>query len=414
MNSTQATTLLLALSGASLLFSACQKDATAPAVEDNTPVTRPLTEAEAKTVHSANDFAFRSFAALQAKEASKNLFISPLSISAALTMAYNGADGTTKEAMRQTLGFQPQTDEQIGQAYQSLNQLLRGIDKRVTFTPANSIWHGKQYQLAAPFVQKNSTYFDATVQALDFNSPDAVKTINGWVSDKTQGKIDGIVEDLSPEHVMVLVNAIYFKGVWTYPFDKKLTQKAPFRRDDGSQTDVDFMSAPNSEFLYYEDAQHQVIDLPYGNKQFSMTLILPLGQNTVSSIVRNLSNAQLTGWLTKAKPSGLPLRLPRFKMTYKATLNDMLSQLGMGEAFSSRANFSQMLAGGSRNLAIDAVLHKTYVEVNEEGTEAAAVTSVGIVTTSIPPTIAVDRACVFLIREKSSNAILFIGQLMNP
>ncbi|MCB2379625.1 serpin family protein [Hymenobacter sp. BT635] len=415
MNLTKATFAVLALAGSALL-GACQKETAAPVTpaEDNTPVVRPLTTQETRNVSSANDFAFRSFAALQAKAANGNVFISPLSISAALTMAYNGADGTTKEAMRQTLGFQPQTDEQISQAYQTLTELLRGMDKRVTFTAANSIWYAPQYELQAPFVQKNTTYFEAAVQPLDFSSAKAKDVINGWVRDKTKGKIDGIIESLPPDQVMVLVNALYFKGTWTYPFDAKLTQKAPFKRADGSSASVDFMTLQKGSYHYYQDAAQQVIDLPYGNQQFSMTLVVPQGQTTVNDLARTISSTQLSSWLSSAKPTTLVLRLPKFKMEYKNSLNEMLITLGMGEAFSGQANFSRMLVGRTSGLAISDVLHKTYVEVNEEGTEAAAVTSVGIINTSVPPTVSVDRACLFMIREKSTNAILFIGQLMNP
>jgi serpin B len=406
-------TATLGLAGAALFLSACQKDLISTE-KNNTPNLRPLTTQEVKTIGSSNEFAFRAFSALRTEEETQNIFISPLSISSALTMAFNGADGSTKEAMRKTLGFEPQTDEEINQSFKSLAELLVGIDKKVTFSTANSIWYAQQYQLQAPFVQQNKTYFDATVQGLDFSSAGAKSTINDWVKDKTKGKITDIVQEIRPDHVMFLVNAIYFKGTWTYPFDKQLTQKASFRKEDGSTAQVDFMALKNGKYLYYQDARQQVIDLPYGNRQFSMTLVVPNGEHTVSDITRNLNHAQLTSWLNSADSTSLELRLPKFKLEYKKELSEMLAQLGMGEAFTNNADFSRMLEGSAQNLAISEVLHKSFVEVNEEGTEAAAATSVGIVVTSMPPTVQVDRPFVFLIREKSSNAILFIGQLMNP
>ena len=396
-----------------VLFVSCQKDS-ANFPKDNTPNLRPITVQEAKTVTSSNNFAFRLFGALQPEQPNQNLFVSPLSISSALTMAWNGADGTTKAAMQQTLGFSPQTDEEINQSFKSLQELLTGLDKQVNFTTANSIWHAQQYELQAAFVQQNKNYFDATVQKLDFNSPTAKNTINDWVKDKTQGKINDIVQEIRQDHVMFLVNALYFKGTWTYPFDKKLTQKAPFRQENGSTSQVDFMTLKNGKYLYYQDASKQIIDLPYGNRQFSMTIIVPNGQHTVSNLTQELNADQLASWLTKADTAKLELRLPKFKLEYKKELQETLKQLGMGEAFSEKANFSRMIAGTTSNLAISEVMHKTFLEVNEEGTEAAAATSVGIVVTSLPPTIQVDRPFIFLIREKSTNAIIFIGQLMNP
>ncbi len=398
---------------ATMMVTSCQKDLTAPET-NNTPKLRPLTTQEIKTLDSSNDFAFRAFAALRTEEPTANVFISPLSISSALTMAYNGADGSTKEAMRQTLGFTPQTDAELNQSFKNLSDLLTGIDKKVIFTSANSIWHAQQFTLQAPFIQNNATYFDATVKGLDFGSAGAKDEINNWVKEKTQGKIETIVQEIRPEHIMFLINAIYFKGTWTYPFDKKLTKQAPFYKEDGSSTAVDFMTLKTGRYRYYQDANQQLIDLPYGNRQFSMTLLVPKGNATISDLSRNLSRDQLTTWLSQADSSGLELHLPKFKLEYKKELRQMLTQLGMGEAFSDQANFSRMLAGSSQNLAISEVMHKTFVEVNEEGTEAAAATSVGVVLTSMPPTIRVDRPFIFLIREKSSNAILFIGQLMNP
>lgn len=405
--------IFLGMAGAVCLLSSCQKDALAPG-QDNTPNLRPLAVQETKTISSANDFAFRAFTALRTEEKDQNVFISPLSISSALTMAYNGADGSTKTAMQQALGFQPQTDEEINQSYKSLSELLVNIDKKVTFTSANSIWYAKQYTLQAPFVQNNKTYFDATVQSLDFSSAAAKSTINNWVKDKTKGKIEDIIQEIRQDHVMFLVNAIYFKGAWTYPFDKALTQKATFRKEDGSTANTDFMALKKGRYLHYQDATKQIIDLPYGNRQFSMTLIVPKGQSTVKDIAQNLSGSELNNWLTNADSTGMELRLPKFKLEYKKELRETLTALGMGEAFSNQANFSRMLAGNSKNLAISEVMHKTFLEVNEEGTEAAAATSVGIIVTSLPPTIQVDRPFIFLIREKSTNAILFIGQLMNP
>jgi serine protease inhibitor len=406
-------TILPGLSSLLLTLGACQHDATSPS-QSNAPVTRPLTAPEAQTVGSANDFAFRAFSALRTAEAHKNIFISPLSLSAALTMTYNGADGATKTAMQETLGYHGQTDEAINQAYKSLAALLNGIDKTVTFNPANSLWHARQYPLQAPFTEKNKTYFNATVQGLDFSAPASLQTINDWVKTNTQGKIDKIVEQIRPDHVLFLINAIYFKGTWTYPFDKKLTRKAPFHLEDGSTTEVDLMTMTGGKYLYYQDAAKQVIDLPYGNRQFSMTLVVPQGSNTVSTLASGLTQDQLSTWLSAADTAKLDLHLPRFKLEYKKELRETLTQMGMGHAFSNQADFSRMIEGAAGGLAISEVTHKTFVAVDEEGTEAAAATSVGIVRTSLPPSVLVDRPFIFLIREKSSNAILFIGQLMQP
>ncbi len=410
MNLTFIRTTLLGVAGAALWLTSCQQELTPPT--NQTPV-RPLTTQEARTVSSANDFAFRAFTALRQDEAPNNLFISPFSLSAALSMAYNGADGTTKTAMQQTMGFTPQTDAEINQSYKSLADLLVKIDPKVTFTSANAIWYARQFQLQAPFVQNNQTYFNATVEPLNFAAPEAKTKMNDWVKAQTKGKITDIVQEVRPDHVMFLMNAIYFKGTWTYPFDKKLTQKEPFYKADGTPANVDFMTLQKGKYLYYQDADQQVIDLPYSNRQYSMTILVPKENRTIQDITNNLTGTQLNAWLASADTTKLELHLPKFKLEYKKELRETLTQLGMGEAFTNQANFSRMIAGNSQ-LAISEVMHKTFLEVNEEGTEAAAATSVGIVVTSLPPSIRVNRPFVLLIREKSSNAILFIGQLVNP
>lgn len=405
---------LLSLGIGTLLLLGCQQQAITPAPAPDVPGARPLTGAEVSTVTSANDFAFRAFATLRRGAEHQNLCLSPLSLSAALTMTYNGADGTTKQAIRQTLGFGPQTDTEINDAYQGLFRRLTSLDPAVTFTTANSLWHGQPYQMQASFVQQNQTAFGATVRGLDFTSPTAKDELNRWVSTQTQGKITSIVDQTTPDDVLYLLNALYCKGTWTYRFDPQQTRPGLFRRDDGSTTTAEFMHLTQGRYLRYADARQQVIDLPYGNRQYSMTLVVPQGQTTLADVTRALSRAQLASWLAAADTTGLELRLPKFRLEYKRELQDVLTHLGMGVAFSSQANFSRMLAGGPINLAISNVTHKTFLEVNEEGTTAAAVTAVGIVTNSLPPVVAVDRPFVFLLREKSSNAILFIGQVTHP
>ncbi|WP_299709236.1 serpin family protein [uncultured Pontibacter sp.] len=397
----------IALVAMSLLTS-CQKE-----MADNSPNTRPLTAQEEKTVASSNDFAFRSFAQLSETEGPKNVFISPLSISMSLGMAYNGADGETKEAMRQALGFTLPSDEEINKSFKDLDVLLKGIDRKVVFTSANSLWHSKEYKLQAPFIKTNQTYFDATVQGLDFSSPAAKDQINNWVKSKTNGKIEKIVDEVRREHILFLINAIYFKGTWTYPFDKTLTKPEPFYLENGNTITPAFMTMKDGEYLHYQDDQVQLIDLPYGNEQYSMTILVPGRDRRVQDVAQELSANRLATLLEDANKTTYELHMPKFKLEYSKELNDMLKQLGMGIAFGNQADFSRMVEGQA-NLAISEVKHKSFVEVNEEGTEAAAATSTGIMVTSLPPSVRIDRPFVFMIREKSSNAILFIGKLMQP
>jgi serpin B len=365
-------------------------------------------------VNSSNNFAFDVFARLHEKEEGKNVFISPLSVSMALTMAYNGANTTTKEAIRQTLGFEPASEEDINESFRSVSTLLKGIDKTVSFQAANSIWHRNEISLQNNFVATNQKYFDARLQGLDFTSSASKDVINNWVKEKTSGKIDEIVKEIRHDHILFLLNAIYFKGSWTYTFDKNNTKDAPFHLTDGSTRTVKMMELKKGRYLLHRDATKTIVDLPYGNKQYSMTLIIPAGDNQLADITRELSLANLNSWLSKADSSSLALYMPKFTLEYEIKLREILSAMGMAEAFGNQADFSRMVEGMAGGIAINEVTHKTFVDVNEEGTEAAAVTSADMVLTSLPPTIRADKPFIFLIREKSSNTILFIGKLENP
>ena len=399
--------LLIAVSP---LFTACKTKT----VDPPAPV-RSLTSAEARIVDNANAFAFRIFSRVSQAEESKNVFISPLSIATALTMAYNGTNTSTREAFRKTLDFGVLSDEEINQSYQSLSRLLVEIDPGVQFRAANSLWHNQRLDLQKPFELASQTYFDATTRGLNFADPNAKNVINEWVAKKTNGKIKDLVDNVTPEHLLFLINALYFKGTWTYAFDKTKTADGSFALEAGGAATAKFMVLEKVTFRRYQDATKQLVELPYGNQQFSMVFIVPTGRQQVADLVGELSSTNLDQWLNQANSTELDLYVPKFTFSYGKKLNDILSQMGLAEAFGSNADLSRMIEGfGQGDAKIDEVMHKAFVEVNEEGTTAAAATSVGVVPVSLPPSIRLDRPFVFLIREKATNTLLFAGKLMNP
>lgn len=396
---------LAALAG----LTSCSRESATPG-----PV-RSLSARESATVTTTNDFAFRLFRQVSREEAGRNAFISPFSVATALMMAYNGAETTTKAEIRNTLGLAGATDDEINESYQSLYLLLNGIDRTVTFTSANAVWYRTPLQARPAFVETTRKYFGAQVEGLDFDSPDAPNMMNAWVHAQTNGKITRMVDELPPDHVMYLMNALYFKGTWTYQFDKKLTSDGFFRLADGRSVKHPFMQLAGGGYLLHQDGTHTLVDLPYGNKQFSMTLLMPGPAAGVDVLMEDLSPDRLNEWLAAARPSDMPLFMPKFKLEYEKTLNETLARLGMSEAFTWQADLSGLLQGfGPGQLKIDEVKHKTYVEVDEEGTEAAAVTSISVVTRSAPPSVQLDRPFVFLVREKATGAILLMGKLMQP
>lgn len=379
------------------------------------PVVRELTPLEKQLVSSSSEFGFNLFKKINKVEAQNNIFISPLSVSMALGMALNGASGTTYDAMKSTLEFSSLTKQQINETYQSLIGLLTKSDPKVTFNIANSIWYKNTFNFKKEFIDVNKKYFNAEVESLDFTNNNSVNIINNWVNEKTNGKISKIVEKIPQNIIMYLINAIYFKGTWKYEFNKKSTQQDIFNDINGNQITCNMMAQKN-KFLYYSNSDLQIIDLPYGNENFSMVVILPAWGKNVNEVIEQLDKNTWNNYLSNLKKEEGTIQLPKFKLENKYLLNKVLKQLGMEIAFDKgKADFTNMNKSGG--IYIDEVLHKTFVQVDEEGTEATAVTSVSFGVTSAGGNgflMRVDRPFVFIIKEKNSNSILFMGKVIKP
>jgi serine protease inhibitor len=378
--------------------------------------TREFTALEKQVASSADRFGLKLMKSVNSTQQDSNVFLSPLSVSMALGMTLNGANNETYDAMQSTLELNGLTQQQINETYKSLIELLTQIDPKVVFNIANSIWYRQGWIFEQQFIDVNKKYFNALVKDLDFNDPAAPTIINDWVYNNTNGKIDKIIDRIDPTIVMYLINAIYFKGTWKYEFDKNETVDDLFYTANGSQILCKIMVQTN-DFSYFQNSDFQAIDLPYGDGHFSMTVLLPVPEKNVDSIITNFSEESWDLTLNSFSTQEGTLFLPRFELEYKITLNDVLISLGMGNAFTpGLADFTKMYTGPFE-LFIDEVKHKTFVKVDEEGTEAAAVTSVSIGFTSTGGsgfTMRVDRPFVFIIREKNSGSILFIGKILEP
>jgi serine protease inhibitor len=393
-------------------FIYCEK-VTAPMTP---PSQRQLTQHEQMIVDADNQFGLSAFKAVVGAEGEKNVFISPLSISMALGMTLNGAAGETRQAMVSTLEMQGLTQQQINESYQSLLALLQNLDPKVKFEIANSIWYRNTMNFKQDFIQTNQKYFDALVKGLDFANPQSVSTINNWVKEKTNGKIPTIINQISPLDIMFLINAIYFKGTWEYQFVKERTSDAPFHLPDGSEYTCKMMRVEGGlPYLWTDD--FQAVDLPYGNGDFRMTIFLPQPNRDLDSFIASINQSEFSSWLGKFRTTNGLLELPKFKMEYEISLNNVLTQMGMGIAFSpSQADFTNLYEG-PQNAYISEVKHKTFVQVDEEGTEAAAVTSVTVGVTSIGREgfhVIVNRPFFFVIRDSHSDTILFAGKIVKP
>jgi len=365
-----------------------------------------------------NGFGFKSLNQLAKTQPRDNIFISPISLSMALTMTYNGAAGDTLKAMRKALnisGFSP------GQANRNSSNLMKSLQdpaSGVKLNIANSVWARKGIKFKPDFLQTNKQFFNAEIKTVDFG-PEAVKQINTWVKTKTQGKIPKIIDQMRGNMIMYLLNAVYFKGAWTMPFEKALTKDGPFSLADGKKITVPMMHRQG--FMgYYHGAGFQAVSLPYASGRMRMVVLLPEKPSGLHGLVSQLTSQKWDTWLRSFTSASVNLSMPKFKIEYKAEdeLKAALSAMGMAVAFdSAKANFSKMAVIPGQNVFISQVVHKTFLDVNEAGTEAAAATSVGMAMTAAPTQpveMNVDHPFLCAIVDSDTGAVLFVGAVMNP
>ena len=372
-----------------------------------------LLPAEKTLVGSSNSFGIKLFKQIVQDEADQNVFISPLSASMALGMTCNGANGATQEAMAATLGLQSLSMPEANTSYRRVIDLLLELDPKVQMELANSIWYRQGFAFEEAFLDVNRAFFDAVVRGMNFSDPATKDVINGWVDEQTHGRITDLIDGIDPATVMFLINAIYFKGTWTYEFDPEDTRDEPFQLPGGTFIDVAMMRQAG-DFGYFGNAQFQAVELPYGDGEFLMTILLPHQSVNIDAFIASITQDQWDQWMDSFEEKRIDVYLPKFKLEYERELNHDLTALGMGIAFSGQADFTNMYRPGG--LFISLVKQKAFVEVNEEGTEAAAATVVVVQLTAGPGplTIRMDHPFVFAIRERHSGTILFMGKIVEP
>jgi serine protease inhibitor len=376
---------------------------------------RELSTAERAVIAGSNTFAFDILRETVARDDSPDIMLSPLSASMALGMTMNGARGPTFAGMRDALGFDELDPAAINTSYRDLMGMLLELDDAVDMRIANSVWMRSGFAFHDSFSQTVRTWFGAEVTTLDFDATDAAPTINRWVDRSTNGRISEIVDAPIPrDAVMYLINAIYFRGDWQQRFDRNLTQEAQFTRADGSTTTVPMM-AREGGFQYYADGDVEVAELRYGRGAFVMNIVLPREGRTVDEVIETLDDARWQSWIGGLRETDMHLRMPKFRLEYETIMNEPLVALGMASAFgrTGDTDFTGLSPHG-RDLYISTVKQKTFINVDEEGTEAAAVTSVEVRVVSMPPTMMVDRPFLVVIRERFGGAILFIGKIGDP
>lgn len=396
----------LALSMQSMCMVACA----------STDETNLADKGEAVKVTVSDGFASTLFRET-AKNLKGNVVVSPYSVSSALSMAYGGALGTTKTQMQSVLDYKDMTDEAVNDQNMKLSKSLSQVNPLSELTVANAMFAKQGVEFKKAFIDTNQKYFGAKLETLDFSDPSTVTKINDWVKDKTKDKIPGILDKIPNDAVLYLVNAIYFKGTWLDEFKKDETRDAKFTLSDGAKKDVQMMNRTD-KMAYFKGSNFQAVMLPYQDKRLQMCVFLPDQKVGIDAFIASFTEKNWSQWKTQFHKEEGSLGLPKFKIEYKTELSEPLKAAGMPCAFDDKcADFKNML---EEPAIISRVIHKTFIEVNEKGTEAAAATAVEMSTTSArmdPPepfNMVCDRPFVIAIRDGQTNAVLFLGAIVDP
>jgi serine protease inhibitor len=367
------------------------------------------TQPQTQLVNANTQFGLKLFSAIAKVEGDRNIFVCPTSIAIALNLLYNGASGKTQQEMASVLSLGEIDLTTLNRANQYLLTNLQSADRNAKLAIANSLWAKQGIAFRHQFLKNNRQFYQAEVTSLNFNSAESPGIINRWVEEHTLGKIIQIVERINPDEVLFLINAVYFKGNWTNPFDKNLTAPQSFYLANGTAKQQLFMSASGS-YLYYENQQLQAISLPYGNKRLSMYIFLPKKNSNLKAFLEQLNFNNWQQWRSQFKSQTGTIKLPRFKQEYEIELSKVLITLGLKTMFdSNKAEFANLT---SQRVKVNSIRHKTFIEVNEEGSEAAAATSAP--QASKPFTIIVDRPFFYAIRDEGTGTILFMGTGVEP
>lgn len=363
-------------------------------------------------VNINTDFALSIFAELSDRDENSNVFISPLSISLIMAMAYNGAENQTRKEIAEALQFKNFTDEQLNPAFNTLLLSMENIDDMVELYTGNSIWLGNNTDVEKDFEDAVKNYYNASIYIEDFNNPDTAVKINKWTSDATKGRISNITSpNAIKDSVMCFINAIYFKGQWSDKFIPENTEEEDFFLTDRSTKKVQMMQ--NIEkYMYFEGGNFKMLRVPYGRNITAMYVILPDEDININEFIRNLSTDLINEYIADSEEVEVMLKFPKFNIEYEsADLAESLKNLGIKDAFiKDRADFKRI----SKQLFISRIDHKAIIEVNEEGTVASAGGSFQGLLAERPVDFIVNRPFILFIRDDRTQNILFAGKILIP
>jgi serpin B len=415
MKNTLLSLALVVVAGTAGQMTSCEKQPAKDLPAD--PVEIDLTLKQREVVTSANRFAFDLFKPVVAGEAEgTNIMISPFSITSALSMSLNGASGGTSDAVRSALRYDDQSLEEINETYRRLVTEMVPVDERVVMEIANSVWAENNFPVKREFTDALKEWYLAEARNFDVTDPGSVDIINGWIEEKTHDRIQKMLSQLDRDLVMLIINAVYFNGKWKHQFDPQLTADRPFYISPDNPVSVPMMYQ-KQKFALARTDKVTLVELPYGQGNYSMVVALPDDGISPAELVRGLDAGKWDEWMEGLSygPTELEIYMPKFKYEYKRKLNDDLISLGMGPAFDPGvADFSRI---SDVEIFISFVLHQTFIENKEEGTEAAAATVIGFTRTSLPPEpeiVNLNKPFLYFIRETTTGTIVFMGLMNDP
>ncbi len=398
-----------------LIIIGCAPEAEVFVADDN----GATSEGTNAIVEANNKFAFNLYSEYKSGEG--NIFFSPYSISTALAMTYEGARGKTAEEMRQVFYF-PEDDNLRKSSFASIYNEINKKDKAYKLSTANALWAQKDYSFLEEYVSIVENYYGGKATNLDFikETEESRQTINGWIEDQTNDKIKDLIPvgALNKLTRLVITNAVYFKGTWVKQFEKKDTREEDFTTSSGQKVKTPMMRLVGNDavFSYAENDNLQILELPYNGENLSMLVILP--KEDLMDIEKSINSEKVSEWKNRLRKQRVDIFIPKFKFETKYLMAGTLAEMGMPTAFSDSADFTGMEDDPEENFKIDKVIHQAFVEVNEEGTEAAAATAVimtGITSVGPPtPIFRADHPFIFIIQQKSTGNILFMGRVSNP
>lgn len=411
MKATFFSTLTAVTTGVLLAAISCKTSNVTPDTNQN-PGTASELRVSAPFANQTTQFAFDLTRRVSTQEGqNSNLFISPLSLHILLGMLLNGANGQTAQEIQKTLKLDAQTLAEANQAYRNLMENLPGADPQVTLNLANSVWYRNTFTVENSFQDLLKQSFKAEVSAQNFDDPATVGRINSWASEKTNGKITKVIDQIQSDNVMFLLNALYFKGDWKTQFDPSKTIDSPFKLASGGTPTVRMMRL-NTNLKRGFRSNYTAFELPYGSDKYAMTVLLPAENTTADALINGLSSTEWEQLQKDMTLGTIDIGLPKFSLKYEIKLNDALSALGMPTAFTNQADFTKINAKGGLTLSF--VKQNTFVAVDEKGTEAAAVTTGGVSVVSVQEPTLCNRPFVFVIHEKTTGTVLFVGKIADP